>query len=65
MDHRLNTDNAWVESQAVNYHDEHSLVLHQLPFDSASGDGLSAQWLIADEDANVPEFHRELLEKVK
>ena len=64
VEHRLNTDNAWVETQALNFHDEYNLVFKDISFDSLEEHEVTAKWIKVDKALPLPKPHMDLLAKV-
>ena len=64
MEHRLNTDNAWVEAQAINFHDEYNLVFSKVDVDAVQDHAVNAKWLPISKVLRVPNEHLDLLKSV-
>jgi hypothetical protein len=58
-----NTDNAWFETIATNYHDDDSLVFHQLAMYAQDPD-LQFVWMTLTPELKVRPYQHELLAKV-
>lgn len=63
VDDPRNTDNAWIETTAYNFHDDSGAVLANIKFE-AGDDAGSVKWLDVDENITLYASHKEILEKV-
>lgn len=63
IDDPRNTDNAWMESVACNFHDEHGTAVGKIPL-SAGDDAQAVQWLTIDKPLSLYASHSGLVEKV-
>ena len=63
VEHRLNTDNAWVETQTINYHDDFNLVFKDIRFNQLTKFPVPAHWVKIDKTLKVPATQLELLSK--
>ncbi|KAL5247829.1 hypothetical protein ACHWQZ_G019650 [Mnemiopsis leidyi] len=65
VDDPRNTDNAWVESHAINYHDGLGTSFSRFPLRaSTAGESLSAEWITLDRNLDLYGNHEWILEKV-
>ena len=62
-EHRLSTDNAWVETQAVNIHDDFNLVFPSVSVTGLVEHAASAKWVTVSSNTRVPAVQTELLSK--
>ena len=63
IDDPRNTDNSWMESQAVNYHDEDGRAFDK--FDLKAGDDASqVKWMEVSRDMHLYANHYDLIKKV-
>ena len=60
MEDLRNTDNAWIETTAVNYHDDTKTTFHFLDFGSGAAD-VCLEWVQLDDSLPIRPFHLELL----
>lgn len=63
VDDPRNTDNAWIETTALNFHDETGATTSMITLD-ARDDATDATWIDIDEKLDVYETHLPLLEFV-
>lgn len=63
VDDPRNTDNAWIETTALNFHDETGETTSIITLD-ARDDATDATWIDIDEKLDVYETHLPLLESV-
>lgn len=63
VDDPRNTDNAWIETTAYNFHDESGTILSEIKF-QAGDDAGSVKWMDIDKDLNLYANHREIVSKV-
>ncbi|XP_063692912.1 transient receptor potential cation channel subfamily M member-like 2 isoform X2 [Bolinopsis microptera] len=65
VDDPRNTDNAWVESHAINYHDGLGTSFSKFPLRaSVEGESLHAEWITLDRNIDLYGNHEWILEKV-
>ena len=65
VDDPRNTDNAWVESHAINYHDGLGTSFSKFPLRaSTEGESLQAEWITLDRNIDLYGNHEWILEKV-
>ncbi|XP_049767308.1 ADP-ribose pyrophosphatase, mitochondrial [Schistocerca cancellata] len=63
VDDPRNTDNAWMETVAVNFHDETGLSVGKLPL-SAGDDAVNVRWMDVGKDLELYASHIEFIEAV-
>uniref|UniRef100_H3A048 ADP-ribose pyrophosphatase, mitochondrial n=1 Tax=Latimeria chalumnae TaxID=7897 RepID=H3A048_LATCH len=63
VDDPRNTDNAWIETVAINYHDESGEILEQLALE-AGDDAGKVKWVDMDQDLKLYASHVQFIEKV-
>lgn len=63
VDDPRNTDNAWIETTAYNFHDESGTILNEIKFE-AGDDAGNVKWLDVGQDLNLYANHREIVSKV-
>lgn len=63
VDDPRNTDNAWMETSAYNFHDEIGNVIGSLKF-QAGDDAGNVKWLDIDQHVNLYANHRDIVQKV-
>jgi ADP-ribose pyrophosphatase len=61
IDDPRNTDHAWLESSAVNFHDEEGTFLSKLKFE-AGDDAIGIHWIEADRNLKLYASHVKLIE---
>ena len=54
VENRFNTDNAWMETQAVNFHDDFNLVFPQVKVDSVVEHAITARWIPVSKHMPIP-----------
>ena len=64
VEHRLNTDNAWVETQAVNIHDDFNLVFPKVDLSLVVDNAATGKWMAVSKSMGVPAGQIEILGKV-
>ena len=67
VDDPRNTDNAWVESSAINYHDSLGTSFSKFPLrskDVGAGETVAAEWIALSKNINLYGNHEWILEKV-
>lgn len=62
VDDPRNTDNAWIETVALNFHDEDNNTFGQLPL-TAGDDACNVRWMDADAKLNLYASHLEFIKK--
>ena len=62
MDDPRNTDNSWMETVAVNFHDDTGSAFNKIPL-KAGDDAKAVQWLEADHSLNLYASHSTFIEK--
>lgn len=62
VDDPRNTDNAWIETVALNFHDEDNNTFGQLPL-MAGDDACNVRWMDVDAKLNLYASHSELIKK--
>lgn len=62
VDDPRNTDNAWIETVALNFHDEDNNTFGQLPL-TAGDDACNVRWMDADAKLNLYASHSEFIKK--
>lgn len=63
MDDPRNTDNAWMETEAVNYHDETGEIMDHLPL-KAGDDAKDMKWVDISEKLKLYASHSQLIQLV-
>lgn len=63
VDDPRNTDNAWMETTAYNFHDESGDILKNICFE-AGDDAGKVKWLDINQNLELYASHREILEQV-
>lgn len=63
VDDPRNTDNAWIETTAYNFHDDSGAILANIKFE-AGDDAGSVKWLDVDQNLTLYASHKEILEQV-
>ncbi|XP_011307031.1 ADP-ribose pyrophosphatase, mitochondrial [Fopius arisanus] len=63
MDDPRNTDNAWIETTAVNFHDNEGSAFSKMPL-TAGGDSYNVKWVDIDESLDIDAEHKKLLQFV-
>uniref|UniRef100_A0A915KLA4 ADP-ribose pyrophosphatase n=1 Tax=Romanomermis culicivorax TaxID=13658 RepID=A0A915KLA4_ROMCU len=63
VDDPRNTDNAWIETFAVNFHDETGETLKNIKLE-AGDDAGQVKWMNVDSSVNLYASHKSILEKV-
>lgn len=63
VDDPRNTDNAWIETTAYNFHDESGTILNHTKF-HAGDDAGNVKWLELDQNINLYANHRAIVGKV-
>lgn len=63
VDDPRNTDNAWMETVAINYHDQSGSTLGRLNL-KAGSDAKVVQWKDANHELRLYANHSEILQKV-
>lgn len=63
VDDPRNTDNAWMETTACNFHDDSGSILDALTF-KAGSDARRVKWLDVDHKLNLYANHKDFVEKV-
>ena len=61
MDDPRNTDNAWMETIAYNFHDENDSVFKNFKL-TAGDDAGSVTWMDIDHDLNLYASHKDFIE---
>eukprot|EP00116_Pleurobrachia_bachei_P001993 sb/3462255/ len=67
VDDPRNTDNAWVESSAINYHDSLGTSFSKFPLraqDVGAGETIAAEWIALSKNINLYGNHEWILEKL-
>ena len=64
VEHKKNTDNAWIETRAINYHDEYHHVFNDLEFTAKLDGEFVAKWVQMDSTLPLPKAQMSFLEKV-
>jgi len=62
VDDPRNTDNAWMETTAVNFHDEDNSTVGKIPL-HAGDDAVAVQWLPINKQLNLFASHADFIEK--
>jgi ADP-ribose pyrophosphatase len=62
VDDPRNTDNAWMETVAVNFHDEDGSFLNKLKFE-AGDDAIGIHWIDVSRDVKLYASHIKLIEQ--
>ncbi|XP_076636109.1 ADP-ribose pyrophosphatase, mitochondrial [Colletes latitarsis] len=62
VDDPRNTDNAWMETVASNFHDEHGSAVGQITL-TAGDDARNAKWMTVDRNLNLYANHIELIKR--
>ena len=65
MEHRLNTDNAWVETQAINYHDDFNLVFPKIDVEAVRDQATTAKWMPVSKAMGVSATNLDLIARVR
>lgn len=63
VDDPRNTDNAWIETVAYNFHDDNGDILKNINFE-AGDDAKSVKWLEIDGNIQVYGSHKDIIKKV-
>lgn len=63
VDDPRNTDNAWIETTAYNFHDEAGTILNEIKF-QAGDDAGNVRWLDIDQNLNLYANHRDIVGKI-
>lgn len=63
VDDPRNTDNAWIETTAYNFHDESGAILNEIKF-QAGDDAGNVKWMDIDQNLHLYANHREIVGKV-
>lgn len=63
VDDPRNTDNAWIETTAHNFHDENGVILEHMRFE-AGDDAQNVRWLDIDGNISLYANHREMIAEV-
>lgn len=63
VDDPRNTDNAWMETVAVNFHDEKNESVARINL-TAGDDAVGVQWTDVDSSMNLYASHKQLIETV-
>lgn len=63
VDDPRNTDNAWIETIAVNFHDSSGKILHDLNL-NAGDDAKNVKWMDIDRNLNLYANHLDFIENV-
>lgn len=63
VDDPRNTDNAWMETVAFNFHDENNEVLNEIKLE-AGDDAGKVQWISIDKNLKLYASHKDFIEKV-
>lgn len=63
VDDPRNTDNAWMETVAFNFHDEQGNIVGDIPF-QAGDDAAGVQWIDFNNNLDLYASHKDLLEAV-
>ena len=64
MEHRLNTDNAWVETQAINIHDDFSLVFPKMDLSLVVDNATTGKWMTVSKSTGLPAGQIGIMAKV-
>lgn len=63
VDDPRNTDNAWIETVAFNFHDESGSILKSINFE-AGDDAKNVRWLDLDESIQLYANHKQIVKAV-
>lgn len=63
VDDPRNTDNAWIETTAYNFHDDSGDTLEDIQFE-AGDDAAFVKWLDVDHNIRLHASHREIVNEV-
>ena len=63
IDDPRNTDNSWMESQAVNYHDDHGKAFDKFTL-KAGDDAKHVKWMEASHDIHLYANHFDMVREV-
>lgn len=63
MDDPRNTDNAWIETTAYNFHDDSGDILSGIHFE-AGDDAGNVKWLDIDQSLQLYASHRDIVSQV-
>ena len=62
VDDPRNTDNAWMETVAVNFHDQTGTIMNQMSL-SAVDDAKNVKWMDIDRELKLYASHKDFIEK--
>lgn len=63
VDDSRNTDNSWIETEAVNYHDETSEIMDHLPLE-AGNDAKKVKWVDINDKFELYASHSQFIQLV-
>lgn len=63
VDDPRNTDNAWMETVAYNYHDDNGTIVNNIPFEGGD-DAVGVRWIDVDKSLHLYASHKDFLEEL-